>query len=76
MERIQINLTPSEAEGVAHVATVTDRKRSEVIREAIDQYLQRFERKDRREQLRSAAGMWKNRKDMDLEKIRKDFDRF
>ncbi len=76
MERTQIYLTPSEAEGVARVAADTDRKRSEVIREAIDQYLQRFGPKDRRARLRAAAGMWKNRKDMDLEKLRKDFDRF
>lgn len=44
MTRTQIYLTPFEAQGVARVAAETGRKQSEVIREAIDQYLKRLGR--------------------------------
>jgi Arc/MetJ-type ribon-helix-helix transcriptional regulator len=76
MKRTQIYLTPSEAEGVSRVAASTDRKQSEVIREAIDQYLQRFGPKDKLARLRAASGIWKDRDDMDLQTLRQEFDRF
>ncbi len=76
MLRTQIYLTPQEAEGISKVAASTDRKRSEVIREAIDQYLQRFGPQDRLARLRAASGIWKDRPEMDLRALREDFDRF
>jgi hypothetical protein len=76
MKRTQIYLTPAEAEGVSHVAASTDRKQSEVIREAIDQYLQRFGPEDKLGRLRAASGMWKDRTDLDLQTLRQEFDRF
>lgn len=76
MVRAQIYLTPAEAEGVSRVAASTDRKRSEVIREAIDQYLQRFGPGDKLGRHRAASGIWKNRDDMDLQTLRQEFDRF
>jgi len=76
MQRTQIYLTSAEAEGVSKVAASTDRKRSEVIREAIDQYLQRFGPEDRLGRLRAASGMWKDRTDLDLQTLRQEFDRF
>ena len=76
MQRTQMYLSPAEAEGVSHLAASTDRKRSEVIREAIDQYLQRFGPEDKLERLRAASGMWKDRTDLDLQTLRQEFDRY
>ncbi len=76
MNRTQIYLTPHETIGVTKVAVATGRKKSEVIREAIDQYLQRVTPQDGIVKLRAARGIWKDRKDIDLRKIRDEFDRF
>ncbi len=76
MKRTQIYLTTEEAQGVARIALSTRRKRSEVIREAIDAYLQRFGTQDNLERLRAGRGIWSNRTELDLDEIRKDFDRF
>jgi predicted DNA-binding protein len=76
MKRTQIYLTTEEAQGVARIAVATRRKQSEIIREAIDVYLQRFGSQDNLERLRAGRGIWRNRKELDLEEIRKDFDRF
>ncbi len=76
MQRTQIYLTTGEAQGVSRVAATTGRKKSEVIREAIDQYLQRLGPQDRLGRLRAARGIWKDRTDIDLRQIREEFDRF
>ena len=76
MTRAQIYLTTAEIQGVARVAAATGRKRSEVIREAIDQYLRRLGPQSRLERLRAARGMWRDRKDFDLRKTREEFERF
>ncbi|MCB1234869.1 MAG: ribbon-helix-helix protein, CopG family [Verrucomicrobiae bacterium] len=75
MTRTQIYLTPFEAQGVARVAAETGRKQSEVIREAIDQYLKRLGPRDRLGRLREARGIWSDR-EIGLEEVRGDFDRF
>ncbi len=75
MNRTQIYLTPAEIQGVARVAAATGRKQSEVIREAIDQYLQRLGPQDRLGRLRAASGIWKDKDDVDLSSIREEFDR-
>ncbi len=76
MNRTQIYLTPAEVQGVARVARTTGRKQSEVIREAIDQYLQRLGPQDRLGRFRAACGIWSDREDLDLREIRAEFDRF
>ncbi len=76
MIRTQIYLTPDETKGVTKVAAATGRKKSEVIREAIDQYLHRHAPKDGIGKLRAARGIWKNRTDIDLRNMREEFDRF
>jgi len=75
MNRTQIYLTAAEAQGVARVAAETGRKQSEVIREAIDQYLARLGPQDRLGRLREARGLWRDR-EIDLDEIRRDFDRY
>ena len=76
MQRTQIYLTSDQSEGVAQIAHETGRKQSEVIREALDLYLQRSGRKQKLARLRAAQGMWKGRTDLDARKLREDFDRF
>jgi len=76
MKRTQIYLTPSEAQGVARVAATTGRNQSEVIREAIDLYLQRLGPQDRLQRLRVGCGIWRDRDEFDLRKIRGEFERF
>jgi predicted DNA-binding protein len=76
MTRTQIYLTPAEAQGVARVAATTGRNQSEVIREAIDQYLQRLGPQDRLQRLRAGCGIWNGRDDIDLREIRAEFERF
>lgn len=76
MMRTQIYLTPAEAQGVARVAAKTGRKQSEVIREAIDLYLQRLGPQDKLGRLQAGRGIWSDRDDIDLREMREDFDRF
>lgn len=76
MDRTQIYLTKAETQGVARVAARTGRKRSEVIREAIDQFLKRQGQQDRLTRLQTARGMWEGRELPSLEEMRRDFDRF
>jgi hypothetical protein len=76
MVRTQIYLTEQERDGINAVAKSTDRKQSEIIRDAVDRFLD-LSRGDRRKAiLHGAAGMWKNRKDMpDFAAMRRSWDR-
>jgi len=76
MVRTQIYLTEEERAGLAAVAKTTDRKQSEIIREAVDRFLD-LARGDRRTIiLDEAAGMWKNRRDLpDFKTARRSWDR-
>jgi Arc/MetJ-type ribon-helix-helix transcriptional regulator len=74
MNRTQIYLTATEAQGVARVAAATGRNQSEVIREAIDQYLSRLGPQDRLSRLQEARGIWRDR-EISLDDLRGDFDR-
>lgn len=76
MNRTQIYLTTDQSERVAQVAANSGRKQSEVIREALDQYLRLTGTKSRLAQLRKGRGLWKGRRDLDLRQIREDVDRF
>ena len=76
MVRTQIYLTEEERAGLDAVAKATDRKQSEIIREAVDRFLD-LTRGDRRTNiLDEAAGMWKHRRDLpDFETARRSWDR-
>ena len=76
MVRTQIYLTAEEKAGVDAVAKTTARTQSEIIREAVDLFLD-LTRGDRRTTiLGEAAGMWKNRRDLpDFEMARRSWDR-
>lgn len=76
MIRTQIYLTEDEHQGVTRLAKATGKKQSEVIREAVDEYLKKIGPLDNLSRIRKAKGIWKDREDMDLAAIRKNFDRF
>jgi len=76
MIRTQIYLTEHERQGLDTVAKLTGKKQSEIIREAVDQFLDLTHGNRRTTILKDVAGMWKNRKDLpDLSATRRSWDR-
>jgi predicted DNA-binding protein len=76
MVRTQIYLTEEEREGLDAVARSTGKKHSELIREAVDRFLDLKKGKRRADILNDAAGMWKNRADLpDFSSMRRSWDR-
>ncbi len=77
MNRTQIYLTDEEVDGINRLASSSGRKNSEVIRQAIDEFLQHQDPRDKLSRLRAGRGLWRDRKDLpDIQKIRSEFDRF
>lgn len=76
MVRTQIYLTKEEHEGIRELAEQDGRRQSELIRQAIDEYLTRKKPEGKLAKLRKARGMWKDRPDLDLSKLRRGFDRY
>lgn len=76
MIRTQIYLTQDEHQGIARLARASGKKQSEIIREAIGEYLGKVGPQDKLSRVRKAKGIWKNRKNLSLPGIRESFDRF
>ena len=76
MVRTQIYLTEHQRAELAAIARRGERRQSELIREAIDDFIERRTRHRRETVLREAAGMWSDRCDLpDYEAIRAEWDR-
>lgn len=76
MVRTQIYLTEHQRDELAAIARRGDRKQSELIREAIDDFIRRRSRHLRQTILRESAGIWQDRTDLpDYEAIRAGWDR-
>ena len=76
MVRTQIYLTEHEREGLASLARGRGRKQSELIREAIDSFLEQQEGDHRRTALKRLAGLWRTRSDLpDFAALRDEWDR-
>lgn len=76
MIRTQIYLTEHEHAGISSLAANLKKKQSELIRQAIDEFLVRSNPTDKLKKIREARGIWKDRDDFDLESVRANFDRF
>ena len=77
MVRTQIYLTEHQRSELSAIATSRGKRQSEVIREAIDQLLERISRNRRQAVLREAAGIWKDRPDLpDFDELRAEWERY
>jgi metal-responsive CopG/Arc/MetJ family transcriptional regulator len=76
MVRTQIYLTKRQREELNAIAKTAGKKQSELIREAVDRFIDESRWSRRETVLREAAGIWKDRKDLpDIRGIRADWDR-
>ncbi|BBO78276.1 CopG family transcriptional regulator [Desulfosarcina widdelii] len=76
MTRTQIYLTDKQRAELAMIAKQFGKKQSEIIREAIDRFIDQTGQSRKETALREAAGIWKDRKDLpDFRAIRSEWDR-
>lgn len=76
MHRTQIYLSTAERQGLQALARQVGRSQSDLIREAIDGFLERHRPSDRLSRLRRARGLWSDREAIPaLALVRGEFDR-
>ena len=76
MVRTQIYLTKEERASLRRASRQTGKSQSELIRQAVDSFVERFNQRDRLECLRQARGMWQGRTDLpELRQLRRESDR-
>ncbi len=76
MVRTQIYLTREERDSLAALARATGKKQSELIREAVDQFVEKSGAQRRRALIKKGAGIWKDRNDLpDFRALREEWDR-
>jgi len=76
MVRTQIYLTERQRNELVAIAKTTGKKQSELIREAVDRFINEGSRSRRKAVLREAAGIWKDRTDLpNFRAVRAEWDR-
>lgn len=76
MRRTQIYLTDEERKALRAIARRLGKTQSEVIRSAVDRFIDRHIGHRRLELLRHGRGIWKDRRDLpDFREIRRELDR-
>ena len=76
MVRTQIYLTENQRAEVAAIADRSGKRQSEIIREAVDRFIEQKSPGRREAILREAAGIWRDRTDLpDLDALRRGWDR-
>lgn len=76
MVRTQLYLTEAQHHELASLAKATGKKKSELIRDAVDHLLDQSSIQRRRAALAGVCGMWKDRDDLpDFQALRAEWDR-
>ena len=76
MIRTQVYLTEEEKKGLNRLSNETGIAQSELIRSAIDLFLENTSESSKMDRLKIMKGIWKDRKDLpDFSRMRKEFDR-
>ena len=76
MVRTQIYLTEAQQKALRQLAVRERKKQSELIRQAIDQFLAQSTVQDRLSLLRQGRGLWKDRQDLpDFAAVRREANR-
>ncbi|MCD4775557.1 MAG: ribbon-helix-helix protein, CopG family [Candidatus Aegiribacteria sp.] len=76
MVRTQIYLTEEERDKLSALVKATGKRQSELIRDAVDMYIDLANGSRRDSILNKAAGMWRDRKDLpDFSSVRLSWDR-
>ena len=76
MVRTQIYLTEAQQKALRQLAARDHKKQSELIRQAIDQFLADSIQEDRLSLLRQGRGLWKDRQDLpDFAALRREANR-
>jgi len=76
MHRTQIYLTEVQRKALHSIARRLGRTQSDVIRTAVDTFIERQTPEDRIELLRKGQGLWKDRADLPtLSALRRELDR-
>jgi hypothetical protein len=77
MVRTQIYLTESQQKSLRAMAGRTGRKQSELIRDAIDEYVSQASTLDFRTLINKGVGLWQDRGDLpDFQALRREADRY
>jgi len=76
MVRTQVYLTERQRDELVNIAKTLGKKQSELIREAVDQLIDRAGSSRRDVVLRQVAGIWRDRADLpDFRAVRTEWDR-
>lgn len=77
MKRTQIYISDNMKEELDTLSRQRGISKSEIIREAVTEYISRHSETEKEEKLKAGAGLWKEKKDFpDLSKLRREFERF
>jgi len=74
MIRTQVYITEKEKESLESLSQSTGKSQSELIRNAIDTFIESNKKENKKASLLNAFGMWKHN-DHDFQKTRKTMDR-
>ena len=77
MKRTQIYISEKMQEELDRLSKNSEKSKSEIIREAVTEYIIRHSVSEREKKLKAGDGMWIGKKNLpDVSKRRKEFDRF
>ena len=77
MIRTQVYLTDEESASIVRISKSLGHGKSQIIRQAIDEFIQRRDSNKRLKALQSARGMWADHQSLpDTRAMRASFDRF